>query len=65
MSSTLRKEEEIVVPTTRLETEGTENNTTMNIVDFDGLDDPKDPVNWSNPYKWSMVVLISLLSLIV
>jgi hypothetical protein len=36
-----------------------------NIVDFDGPDDPKDPLNWSTRYKWSMVILISLLSLIV
>lgn len=36
-----------------------------NIVDFDGPDDSRDPLNWSNRYKWSMVILISLLSLIV
>jgi hypothetical protein len=35
------------------------------IVDFDGPDDPADPLNWSSKYKWSMVVLISVLSLIV
>jgi hypothetical protein len=35
------------------------------IVDFDGPDDPADPLNWSSRYKWSMVVLISVLSLIV
>jgi hypothetical protein len=36
-----------------------------NIVDFDGPDDPKDPLKWSSRYKWSMVILISVLSLIV
>jgi hypothetical protein len=35
------------------------------IVNFDGPDDPTDPLNWSSRYKWSMVVLISVLSLIV
>ena len=35
------------------------------IVDFDGPDDIKDPLNWSSRYKWSMVILISVLSLIV
>ena len=40
-------------------------NVDTNIVDFNGLDDPKDPLNWPNRYKWSMVILISILSLIV
>lgn len=35
------------------------------IIDFDGEGDPKDPLNWSKFYKWSMVILISLLSLVV
>lgn len=35
------------------------------VVDFDGVDDPTDPFNWSPTYKWSLVTLISLLSLIV
>ncbi|KAL6706564.1 hypothetical protein ACN47E_005320 [Coniothyrium glycines] len=35
------------------------------LVDFDGADDPTDPLNWSAPYKWSLVTLISFLSLIV
>ncbi len=35
------------------------------IVDFEGEDDPKDPLNWSSRYKWSMVILISILSLVV
>lgn len=35
------------------------------VVDFDGADDPTDPLNWSPTYKWSLVTLISFLSLIV
>lgn len=35
------------------------------VVDFDGPDDPADPLNWSVAYKWSMVILISILSLMV
>lgn len=35
------------------------------VVDFDGVDDPTDPLNWSPMYKWSLVTLISFLSLIV
>ncbi|KAH8725906.1 major facilitator superfamily domain-containing protein [Phaeosphaeriaceae sp. PMI808] len=35
------------------------------VVDFEGIDDPTDPLNWSPAYKWSLVTLISLLSLIV
>lgn len=26
------------------------------VVDFDGEDDPEDPLNWSKFYKWSMVI---------
>lgn len=36
-----------------------------NIVDFDGPGDRQDPLNWPPAYKWSMVTLISLLSLVV
>lgn len=35
------------------------------IIEFDGDDDPEDPLNWSRFYKWSMVILISSLSLVV
>jgi hypothetical protein len=35
------------------------------IIDFDGPDDRQNPQNWSSTYKWSIVVLISVLSLIV
>ncbi|KAF2203998.1 polyamine transporter 1 [Delitschia confertaspora ATCC 74209] len=34
-------------------------------VDFDADDDPTDPLNWPNRYKWCMVIIISALSLIV
>ncbi|KAJ4287812.1 hypothetical protein N0V90_012516 [Kalmusia sp. IMI 367209] len=33
------------------------------VIDFDGEDDPTDPQNWSSLYKWSIVIVISLLSL--
>lgn len=35
------------------------------IIDFEGRDDPADPLNWRRTYKWSMVVLISFLSPVV
>lgn len=35
------------------------------IVDFDGPNDSADPLNWSPLYKWSLIILISILSLIV
>ena len=36
-----------------------------NMVDFNGSDDTADPLNWSPSYKWFLVILISLMSLIV
>ena len=36
-----------------------------NIVDFDGPDDPLNPINWSRTYKWTLVVLISFMSCVV
>ena len=36
-----------------------------NIVNFDGPDDPSNPVNWSSLYKWTTVMLISVMSLVV
>jgi hypothetical protein len=35
------------------------------VVDFDGPNDRSDPLNWIARYKWCMVILISILSLIV
>ena len=35
------------------------------IIDFDGPDDRQNPQNWSSAYRWIIVVLISVLSLIV
>ncbi|KAF2800436.1 fluconazole resistance protein 1 [Melanomma pulvis-pyrius CBS 109.77] len=35
------------------------------VVDFEGPDDPADPYNWSPLYKWTLVILISFLSLVV
>lgn len=34
-------------------------------VDFDGPDDATNPVNWSSSYKWSIVGVISIMSLVV
>lgn len=34
-------------------------------VDFDGPDDAANPVNWSSSYKWSIVGVISIMSLVV
>lgn len=36
-----------------------------NLVDFDGEDDPDNPINWSPRYKWAIVGLLSLMSTIV
>ncbi|KAH9862034.1 hypothetical protein IAQ61_010236 [Plenodomus lingam] len=33
-----------------------------NIVDFDGPDDPEDPMNWSNTKKWGTVLLVSAIT---
>ncbi len=35
------------------------------VVDFDSPDDPENPLNWSSQYKWSVVMLISIMSLVV
>lgn len=37
----------------------------QHVVDFDGPEDPEDPLNWSAKYKWSVVILISIMSLVV
>ncbi|TGO38811.1 hypothetical protein BHYA_0067g00420 [Botrytis hyacinthi] len=39
--------------------------TYPNIVDFDGPDDPTNPINWTPRYKWTMVAIISLMNLMV
>lgn len=41
------------------------NTHTANVVDFDSVDDLANPVNWSLTYKWTIVVLISVMSLVV
>ena len=35
----------------------------QNIIDFDGPDDPLNPLNWNTKYKWAMVILISTVTL--
>lgn len=42
---------------------GHQRNTSL--VDFDGAEDPANPLNWSPVYKWSIVGLISVMSLVV
>lgn len=34
------------------------------VVDFDGPDDPEDPLNWSKTRKWCLVGLISAMTLV-
>ena len=34
------------------------------LVDFDGLDDPTNPLNWSRTYKWAIVILLSSVNLV-
>lgn len=34
------------------------------LVDFDGPLDPLNPINWSRGYKWSIVILLSAVTLI-
>lgn len=41
------------------------NDENENTVDFDGPDDPENPLNWSPAYKWGIVSLISIMSLVV
>jgi hypothetical protein len=37
----------------------------LNVVDFDGEDDPANPLNWSKRLKWSLVILVSLMTTIM
>jgi hypothetical protein len=32
------------------------------IVDFEGKDDPENPLNWSYAHRWSIIVLLSFMS---
>ena len=41
------------------------NNVDENVVDFDGPGDRGNPLNWPSIYKWSVVILISVMSLVV
>lgn len=50
---------------TRVYESSLSNSSVDSVVDFDGPDDPADPLNCSSAYKWSLVTLISCLSLIV
>lgn len=34
------------------------------LVDFDGLHDLSNPVNWSKRYKWAIVILLSTVNII-
>lgn len=36
-----------------------------NLVDFEGPGDSEDPLNWNPTYKWSIVILTSVMSLVV
>lgn len=37
----------------------------MNVVDFNGPNDPENPLNWSKRLKWFLVILVSLLTTIM
>jgi hypothetical protein len=36
----------------------------QNVVDWDGPDDPENPLNWSSGKKWANIVTISSITLI-
>ena len=40
-------------------------NDAEHVVDFDGADDPANPLNWSRIYKWGILALISVMSFVV
>lgn len=65
MDDNIVKEDELVMTTLSASDVGIVALSGVNIIDFEGPDDPSDPLNWSKLYKWSIVALISLLSLIV
>jgi hypothetical protein len=35
-----------------------------NVVDWDGPDDPSNPLNWPSRMRWSHIVVVSLLALV-
>jgi hypothetical protein len=35
-----------------------------NVVDFDGPDDPENPMNWSTPKKTAAIAVVSLMTLL-
>ena len=56
---------EKVTPHRLEDTIKTEKEQDTNLVDFDGPDDPMNPLNWSLTYKWGVVWLLSIMTLIV
>jgi hypothetical protein len=52
------------IPDTAMSEHASQNNLSY-IIDFEGPNDPADPFNWSSRYRWSMVILVSILSLIM
>lgn len=42
--------------------DGNDTDVDPNIVDFDGTDDPQNPMNWRSSKKWGMVALISAIT---
>lgn len=44
--------------------EGNEEESDPNIVGWDGLDDPANPINWSERAKWSNVMVVSMITFI-
>ncbi|RYP53482.1 hypothetical protein DL768_001519 [Monosporascus sp. mg162] len=38
--------------------------TDPNVVDWDGPDDPENPMNWSDTKKWLNIAVLSILTLV-
>ena len=35
----------------------------LNLVEYNGPDDPENPKNWSRAYKWTLMIILSGMSL--
>ncbi|EED15848.1 conserved hypothetical protein [Talaromyces stipitatus ATCC 10500] len=51
--------EDLAVPTTDKIATEKDDDEDVNLVDWDGPDDPANPVNWSNMQKWTVIGLVS------
>ena len=46
------------------EAQSEEHRADANIVSWSGLDDPKNPVNWSSLKRWTLITLVSAVTLV-